>query len=207
MQRSPFGDIPRGWVAPMLREVCSVITDGVHKTPNYVEKGVPFVTVKNLTRSPGISFEDLNYVSEADHEEFIKRAHPQRGDVLLSKDGATLGVPRVVETDHPFSIFVSVALLKPDRSRLDPHYLCYALEAPVLGGRLVRNQTGSAIRHIHLIDLRSARMPLPPLNDQRRLVEWIREAEVARDGERQTVSATRYMAIVLRETLLRKEPW
>lgn len=140
---TPLGRLPVGWEAPTLREVCSVITDGVHKKPNYVERGIPFITVKNLTREPGISFEDVNYISEADHAEFTKRTRPERGDVLLSKDGATLGVPRVVETDRQFSIFVSVALLKPDHAQLDPYYLCYGLESPVLGGRLIKNQTGS----------------------------------------------------------------
>jgi len=177
-QETLLGRLPTGWDAPTLREVCSVISDGVHKKPDYVEKGIPFITVKNLTRAPGISFDDVNYISDADHAEFTKRTRPEKGDVLLSKDGATLGVPRVVETDREFSIFVSVALLKPDHVRLDPHYLCYALQSPVLGGRLIKNQAGSAIRHIHLIDLRSARIPLPPIAQQKEFVKAVRSAEV-----------------------------
>jgi restriction endonuclease S subunit len=206
VQETLVGKIPQGWKAPMLREICTVIADGVHKTPRYVENGVPFVTVKNLTRAPGISFDDLNYISEADHAEFIKRTHPEKGDVLLSKDGATLGVPRVVETDRPFSIFVSVALLKPDRSKIDPYYLFYALQAPVLGGRLIKNQTGSAIRHIHLVDLRTARMPLPPLNEQIRFVETIGEAVKASDSQRRLLSLIKDVAAQMRTTLFSHNP-
>jgi len=195
---TPLGRLPVGWVAPTLREVCSVISDGVHKKPNYVERGIPFITVKNLTRAPGISFEDVNYISEADHNEFTKRTRPERGDVLLTKDGATLGVPRVIETDAPFSIFVSVALLKPDYTRLDPYYLCYGLESPILGGRLIKNQTGSAIRHIHLIDLRSARIPLPPLREQKRFVQAVRLAEANSAAQRSHLERLNELAAALR---------
>ena len=87
-----LGDIPQDWVATKPKYFTEKIVDGVHFKPTYVDDGIPFVTVRNLTSGLGISFENLNYITEKDHEEFYKRANPQHGDVLLTKDGATLGV-------------------------------------------------------------------------------------------------------------------
>jgi type I restriction enzyme S subunit len=101
-----------------LFEASIQVTDGVHQTPTYVDEGVPFISVENLKNGPGINMASKRFITQAAYAEYIKRAHPQKGDVLLAGKGATLGAARVVETDEPFSIFVSVALIKPNRKIL-----------------------------------------------------------------------------------------
>src|SRR5262249_47654374 len=121
-------EIPTNWIWTVVDALSIAVVDGVHKKPNYVAKGVPFVTVRNLTAGPGIDLVHLNYVTEKDHQKFIGRAHPQRGDLLVTKDG-TLGVVRAIRTDSVFSIFVSVALVKPITTDLTD-YLELALSCP-----------------------------------------------------------------------------
>src|SRR5262249_45733189 len=105
-------ELPDAWVWATVDSISLKVVDGVHKTPKYVSKGVPFITVRHLTAGSGISFEDVSYITEADHRQFIERANPAKGDLLVSKDG-TLGVVRAVRTEKTFSIFVSVAMIKP----------------------------------------------------------------------------------------------
>lgn len=152
-----FGDIPKSWCWAQLEGLTTGISDGVHKTPKYVPDGIPFVTVKNLTAGSGISFDSLNYISEDDHEDYIKRTHPENGDILISKDG-TIGVVRRVETDIKFSIFVSVALIKPLTNELG-RYLTYALSANCVQRQIVPQ--GTALKHLYLNDLRRMMVPLP----------------------------------------------
>ena len=161
----PF-ELPRSWEWTRLEFLTVGISDGVHKKPEYVTEGIPFVTVKNLTAGPGICFDDLNYITRADHKEFIKRTHPENGDILISKDG-TIGVVRLIETDIEFSIFVSVALIKPIMRELGP-YLVYALRASCVQSQIVRK--GAALKHLYLVDLRRLAIPLPPLSEQRRIL-------------------------------------
>ncbi len=155
-------ELPEGWCWTSVAEFTNKVSDGVHKKPSYVDEGVPFVTVKNLTAGPGISFEHLNYITHSDHQEFIRRTHPEKGDVLISKDG-TLGVVRYIDTDIVFSIFVSVALMKPVLLECGKH-LALMLETPQIQGLLVA--TGSGLKHIHLKDLRATPVPLAPLAEQ-----------------------------------------
>jgi type I restriction enzyme S subunit len=146
------------------------IVDGVHKRPSYTESGIPFLTVENLTRGDGIDFKDVRYISPADHNEFIRRTNPEQGDVLVSKDG-TLGVARVVNTDIPFSIFVSVALLKPQRSLILPGYLCSYFDSGHFRATLAGKTSGSALKHIHLVDFKSMQIPAPPLDIQQNFID------------------------------------
>lgn len=158
--------LPHEWTWASVDQLSTRVTDGVHKKPSYVPQGVPFVTVRNLTAGPGISFEHLNYVTSDDHAEFSRRSAPEFGDLLVSKDG-TLGVIRAVRDRRPFSIFVSVALVKPVLTDMTD-YLEIALASPVVQRQMVPKGTG--LQHIHLEDLRADCVPLPPLAEQKRIV-------------------------------------
>ncbi|MGE5302621.1 MAG: restriction endonuclease subunit S [Alphaproteobacteria bacterium] len=165
-ETSALSQLPEGWVWASVEQLSTKVVDGVHKKPDYVPTGVPFVTVKNLTAGPGISFRDLNYVTQADHQEFTKRANPERGDILVSKDG-TLGVIRAIRTGEVFSIFVSVAMIKPVLTELTD-YLELALSSPQVQIQMVPK--GSGLQHIHLEDLREDCIPLPPIAEGERIV-------------------------------------
>lgn len=159
-------ELPEGWCWASVESISTKVVDGVHKKPNYVSEGVPFLTVKDLTAGAGISFENCRYVSQADHQEFIKRTNPERGDILITKDG-TLGVIRAIRTDVEFSIFVSLALVKPVLLEMSD-YLELAFLSPILQAQMTG--TGSGLQHIHLTDLRKDLLPLPPLEEQREIV-------------------------------------
>jgi type I restriction enzyme S subunit len=191
-------ELPEGWGWATVESLSMKVADGVHKKPNYLPEGIPFVTVKNLTAGSGISFDDLNYVSTEDHEEFCKRTHPERGDILISKDG-TLGVVRLVETDRPFSVFVSVALIKPvDRNM--SRYLVTAFESPTVQRQMVPK--GSGLQHIHLEDLRADSIPVPPLAERHRIVAEVdRHLSLLRATEAQ-VNANLQRAERLRQSIL-----
>jgi type I restriction enzyme S subunit len=197
----PF-EIPESWVWTQAYEISMRISDGVHRKPNYVSAGVPFLTVKNLTEGSGISFRDTKFISRADHEEFIKRTHPERGDVLITKDG-TIGVGRLVETSREFSIFVSVALVKMVERQISPFFaLCINSQSV----RAIIVSKGAALKHLHLVDLRALPFPLPPLAEQSRIVAKVDQLMAlcdqleARLGAAQT-ERRRLLAAVLHEAV------
>lgn len=155
----------------VLGDVVADVADGPHKTPTYVEDGVPFVTVLNITTGR-VSFRTVKHISEADHREYQKRARAERGDVLITKDG-TIGIPCYVDTDRDFSFFVSVALVKPRRELLDGRYLTWLLRAPYLQARMRERSRGDMIRHLVLREIRALLLPLPGLDRQRQIVEHL----------------------------------
>jgi type I restriction enzyme S subunit len=195
--QSQPGEPSNRWIPTELSAVTNKIVDGVHKRPDYVDSGVPFLTVENLTSGPDIEFSITRFITQSDHQEFSKRANPERGDVLVSKDG-TLGVARVIEADVPFSIFVSVALLKPKRELVDPWFLRYFFDSKVFCSRLASKTSGSALKHIHLVDFRSTIIPLPPLHLQRRIVSTLRSLDrAARRASGAIIEAERLKKCIL----------
>jgi type I restriction enzyme S subunit len=181
-----------------LDEVTTRIVDGVHKKPTYATSGVPFLTVENLTRGPGIDLQRTRFVSPSDHREFSKRAPVEKGDVLVTKDG-TLGVARVVDFDSDCSIFVSVALLKPQRDTINSHYLRLFFESSAFKRRLAAKTSGSALKHIHLVDFRQTTLPVPPLAIQEEIVRKARLLESGlSDLANRRAAASRIRTEVLR---------
>lgn len=190
--------LPSGWIWASVDQLSTKVVDGVHKKPNYVSEGIPFVTVRNLTAGPGISFNSLNYITPEDHADFCRRSHPEFGDLLVSKDG-TLGVIRAVRERRPFSIFVSVALVKPVLSDMTD-YLEIALSAPIVQRQMVPKGTG--LQHIHLEDLRADCIPLPPLAEQKRIV-MAAQSELSRlDHLEGAIESQTTRAVTLRSSIL-----
>ena len=107
---------PAGWCWTTLDSLMSTIVDGTHHTPRYIKEGVPFLSVKDI-RNERIFFDDCKYISQAEHEELSKRCRPEYGDILVTKSG-TIGRLAVVRTMREFSLFVSVAVLKPAASEV-----------------------------------------------------------------------------------------
>lgn len=165
-------DLPSTWALTHMSDISYKIVDGVHKKPNYTETGIPFIQVRNLTAGTEIDYIDVKYVSKEDHEEFYKRANPQKGDILITKDG-TLGITRVIKTDIAFSIFVSVALVKPFKQIILPEYLCHFINSPfgVLASKNIG--TGTGLQHLHLEDLRSLVIPVPSIEEQQEIVHRV----------------------------------
>ena len=155
------------WKIVKLGEVCNQITDGTHKTPKYTTCGIPFLRVTDITESN----DSKKFISENEHKELIKRCKPEKGDVLLSKNG-TIGVAKVVDWNFEFSIFVSLCLIKP-KNELDSRYLAYYLGSRKAISQMTSRQKTVTITNLHLEEIRELLIPLPPLSVQQQIVDKI----------------------------------
>lgn len=150
--------------------MCSHITDGSHFTPTYVDKGVPFLSVKNI-RETAINFYDCRYITFEEHERLSKRCNPEKGDVLYTKVGTT-GIAKSIDIEQEFSLFVSVALLKLT-SEIIPEYLERVLNAPICKIQAEELTQGAANRNLVIKDLKTISFPLPPLSEQERIADYL----------------------------------
>ena len=167
-------DIPKGWQWCRLGDLLSIVSDGTHKTPKYVDYGVPFLSVQNIS-SGHLNMSKAKYISEEEHRILIDRVRPQIGDILICRIG-TLGKAIEVTWKFDFSIFVSLGLLRPIDSRLTP-FIITVINSP--WGRQwidkVKVGGGTHTNKINLADIPSFPVPLPPLNEQIRIIKRIEE--------------------------------
>jgi len=159
------------WEKKRLGDICSKIVDGTHNSPPNTKEGdYQYITAKNIKLS-GIDLSDITYVTKEIHESIYSRCNPEKGDVLLIKDGATTGIAVVNELDYQFSMLSSVALLKFDRNILDSYCLAYLLNSDETYKRFRAKMEGAAITRLTLVKIKDFEIPLPPLPEQKRIVK------------------------------------
>ena len=166
----PF-EIPENWVWCQFGEYLDV-RDGTHDSPKYVDKGFPFVTSKNLNNGR-IDFSTAKFISEEDHINFSQRSFVEDGDILFAMIGS-IGNPVLVVKDREFSI-KNVALFKPyNRENTYMDYVLYYLHYIQESLRL--DAKGGMQPFIPLNYFRRDLMiPLPPLNEQKRIVSELQK--------------------------------
>ncbi|EAI9629929.1 restriction endonuclease subunit S [Campylobacter coli] len=167
-------NLPQGWEWKSLGEIC-FITDGTHKTPNYIETGIPFLSVKNISKG-FFDLSDVKYISLEEHNKLIKRAKPEFEDILICRIG-TLGKAIKISLEFEFSIFVSLGLLKP-KVKIISDYLVYFLNSYFIEGWINDNKVGGGTHtaKLNLNILEKCPIALPPLKEQERIVGILDES-------------------------------
>lgn len=160
--------LKKGWDLYKLSQICLLITDGTHSTPKYTDNGVPFLSVKNLTKG-FVDFSDTRFISEEEHLSLTKRCKPEKNDILYTKVGTT-GIAKVIDTEREFSIFVSVALLKIKHEIIYNYYLEHALNSPNAKKQAKKRTRGTANKNLVITDIKEITVPVPPIAEQHQIV-------------------------------------
>lgn len=183
-----------------LESVCTKITDGTHITPKYIESGIPFISIKDLTKHPGqIDFSDVRHISLENHKKLSKLTNVEKGDVLYTKVG-TYGIAQLVATDIEFSIFVSIALLKPDKKKILPKFLETALNTGFVKKQAHKLVSGIGVPDLHLREIKTISIPLPNMTVQNRFVEIANQNEYLQrqQGEAERQSEQLFQSLLQR---------
>lgn len=164
-------EIPGNWKWTRMSSVVDV-RDGTHDTPKYGETGVPFVTSKNLKQG-AIDFSTVRYISQEDHEEFIKRSKVDAGDILMAMIG-TIGNALIVPKGLPEFSIKNIALLKKKADvEISFSYVLFVLKA--FEQLMDKQSSGSVQKFVSLNYLRNMPFPVPPLKEQERIVNKVQE--------------------------------
>jgi type I restriction enzyme S subunit len=150
-----------------LSEIAEFITDGTHGSPERTEKGVPVLSAQNVTGGI-LTYSTSRYTSEKEYQTFKKRLDIAIGDVLLTIVGS-IGRAAVVSEDRPAVFQRSVAVIRPKRQIADSSYLLHLFHSTYFQSELYRNSNQSSQAGVYLGRLGSIEIPLPPLEEQRRI--------------------------------------
>lgn len=113
------------WVEKTICD-CFEVYDGTHQTPYYVENGIPFYSVENVTAN---DFKHTKYISEEEHKLLTAKYRMRKGDVLMTRIGS-IGVCKYIDWNVNASYYVSLALLKP-QSNIHAPFFCFASTSKV----------------------------------------------------------------------------
>lgn len=159
-----------------LSQACTKITDGTHKTPQYQEAGIAFISAKNVTSDGKLDFSDIKHISTDEYESIQKRCETQIGDVLLTKSGS-LGMPAIVDVDFPIGLFESLAVLKYRRDILDGVFLREQLKSARVQDQFTGGVKGIAVKHLHLNVIGRTSIIVPPLELQEEFTDFVAQVD------------------------------
>ena len=155
-----------------LQDCCIFISDGDHQAPPKSDKGVPFITISNITTDNRIDFSNVMYVPLEYYEQLSEKSKAIKNDILYSVVGS-FGKPVLIEEDRKFVFQRHIAILRPNLEKVIPEFLYYTLLNPQFYTVADYLAIGAAQRTISLESLRNIEIELPSLSQQKRIVDVI----------------------------------
>jgi len=177
-------DLPEGWEWTTLGELVlkpkADIVDGPFgsnlKASEYVDEGIPIIRLQNIQRDAFIK-KEIRFVTQEKAAQ-LKRHSFSKSDIVITKLGDPLGKACLVPDDLDWGIIVAdVIRIRPDEKRILKKYLLCAINSDVVSRQFDVNIRGATRPRINLGHVRKLRIPLPPLETQRRIVAILEKAE------------------------------
>ena len=162
----PF-TIPENWKWIRLGEIVSILGDGLHGTPIYDESGeYYFINGNNLLEEKIIIKSTTKKVSQIEYEKYKKNLNK---DTMLVSINGTIGNVAFYDNEKVM-LGKSVCyfnLLK----NVNKKYLKYIFYSVYFIKYVNKMATGSTIKNLSLKAMNLFIIPLPPLAEQKRIVE------------------------------------
>jgi type I restriction enzyme S subunit len=173
-----LGDIPEHWELKRLRHSCSHIFLGLTGKVDYVDNlGFPLVRANNITNGY-LDLSQVKFISEKQHRELTKKNKTQKNDILLTKSGS-IGTAAIVDIDQEFSIYESIFTLRVKKNVAIPRFLLFFIRSEICKKQYENSIVGMGVGHLNMGDIVDVNMPIPPLEEQKVIAEYI-EKETAR---------------------------
>jgi type I restriction enzyme S subunit len=171
-QKIPY-ELPPQWEWASLGQIAEL--ENGDRSKNYpnksvlVQSGVPFINAGHL-RNGEIDMSEMNYISE-DRYDLLRGGKIRPNDLLFCLRGS-LGKCATVGKTAKGAIASSLVIVRPDQS-IEPAFLLKYFASPLSTAMIRRFDNGTAQPNLSAADLKRFLIPLPPLAEQRRIVEKV----------------------------------
>ncbi len=160
-------EIPETWVQATIGDVCTQPQYG-YTTKASGGGDLLLLRTSDIT-SDSIAWETVPYcsINPVDIEPYLL----EDGDILVSRAGS-VGVSRLI-TNPKKAVFASYLIRF--RPLIDGRYLSYFLESPGYWAAINSEKLGIAVPNVNATKLKSVQVPIPPIQEQHRIVAKIEE--------------------------------
>jgi type I restriction enzyme S subunit len=171
-----LGEVPEDWELKPLKHLATLKGrlgwKGL-KAEEYVEIGYGFLSTPDI-KNDAIDFSNINYITK---ERFLESPEIilEVGDVLLVKDGSTLGIVNIIK-DLPIQSTVnsSIGIIRIiDKQTINPEYLFWLLRSDYIQNVLSRLKAGQGVPHLFQKDIKNFTLLIPPIKMQNEIIKFI----------------------------------
>lgn len=153
-----------------LKDVCISISDGDHQAPPKTNRGVPFVTISNITNTNQFDFSNTMFVPQEYYNSLDSKRKAKEGDILYSVVG-TFGIPVYIKTNTQFVFQRHIAILRPNRDKIVPEFLYYTMLNRDFYMKADAAAIGAAQRTVSLTALRNMEIEIPHIETQKKIAK------------------------------------
>ena len=170
---APFDELPDGWAWARLEDCCNAIVDCPHSTPSYLAVETGYSAIDTNCMDDDWRLTGLRSLSRESYEKRTKRYVPQAGDIIFSREGS-IGRSVILHEGNT-CLGQRVMLLSCNEVLLFNKYCQVALSSPYAWRLYRAANIGTGVKHINVSMIKTLFLPLPPLAEQRRIVERVNE--------------------------------
>jgi type I restriction enzyme S subunit len=165
--------IPAYWIEVPLEKILYSLESGSRPKGGVkgILKGIPSIGGEHLNDTGGFNFTNTRFIPD-DYYQKILKGHIAEKDILIVKDGATTGKVSFIDKSFPFEKAVvneHVFVLKTFGCLISKFFFYY-LWSQEGNGRILENFQGSAQGGINRQFISNTLIPLPPFDEQNRIV-------------------------------------
>jgi type I restriction enzyme S subunit len=195
------GELPRGWKLQPLKEITSVLGDGLHGTPKYSELGgYYFINGNNLTDGKIEIKENTKRVNVEEYEKYKK---PLNDRTILVSINGSLGYTAFYNNEKV--VLGKSACYFNLLDNIDKNYVRYYLTSNSFTSYAEKSATGSTIMNVGLKAMREFHVPMPPsIHEQQSIVQEIESRLSVCDKVEETITTSLAQAETLRQSILKK---
>ncbi len=140
-----------------LESLCELIVDCPHSTPKWTDEGVIVLRNQNI-KNGTLDLSAPSYTNEEDYQKRIKRATPQAGDIVFTRE-APMGEVCMIPEGLKCCLGQRQVLLRPS-TEINGQYLFWALQSPYVQQQIAWNEgTGSTVSNVRIPVLKSLNIP------------------------------------------------
>lgn len=152
----------------LFKDICLSISDGDHLPPPKVEKGIPFITISNITEQNMLDFTNTLFVPLDYYEKLDDKRKAVKDDILYSVVGS-FGKPVLIKKNNKFAFQRHIAILRPNKEKVNPAFLYYKMSSKAFYKIADTIALGAAQRTITLTALRNLKISLPDIDTQTKI--------------------------------------
>ena len=158
------------WEKKRLFEICENIVDCPHTTPkkSAVPTDYPCIRTSEL-KNGEIDWTTMQYLEKDEYLKRIARLEPKENDIVYGREG-TFGDAVLLPNTHHFSLGQRTMLLRANTNIVNPKFLLKAIISPYVYKQALEKNNGCGVPHVNVADVKIFLIPLPPLEEQKRIV-------------------------------------
>ena len=197
----PF-NLPSGWAWARPQDVCISIVDCPHSTPKFENTGMLCIDSNCINIEGELILNKIRKVSSTSFIQRNSRLTPKSGDIIYVREGI-IGKNIVIPKDYKVCLGQRVMLFRPFIG-INSYYFRHLVSSKFFLKSVEEKHKGMGAKHINMSDLRSLPIPIPPIEEQKIILQKIDTLMIKYMALKQEIKTSEANAQMLMQAVLKE---